>query len=193
MSSGRQQPAQLWDGKVRFLFPIWLLAVSVAVGACSSAGRASSDPYPAPGTEARKPSAGAATTAGSAAPSEVRRSQVGRKGGTVEITLADYTVAPAANSVAPGSVTISVVNRGGVGHNVALVATSLPGDELPTAGVRLDESDPHIRILARTPNVGRGERTTVTVDVDAGSYILVCTVPHHYVRERMLAMLRVQA
>lgn len=111
----------------------------------------------------------------------------------VEVALADYEISPAVSSVDAGQVTLDTVNNGRVGHNVAVVATTLPSDNLPITGVRLNESDPSIVIVGKTPSLAAGGRSTLTVDLGPGTYLLVCTVPHHYVRERMLATLTVEA
>lgn len=111
----------------------------------------------------------------------------------VEVALADYEISPAVSSVDAGQVTLDTVNNGRVGHNVAVVDTTLPSDNLPTTGVRLNESDPRIVIVGKTPSLAAGGRSTLTVDLAPGTYLLVCTVPHHYVRERMLATLTVEA
>lgn len=48
-----------------------------------------------------------------------------------------------------------------------------------------------MRVLAPTPQLGAGETATLVTTLAAGTYVLLCTVPHHYVRERMVATLTV--
>lgn len=170
-----------------------LIALPGAMTACTGQSGAAGGSSPTAAPEAERTFADPVPSPDAADTSRVQPAQAAPAGGSVELTLTDYTVAPAASSVPAGPVTISVVNSGRVGHNVAVVATQLPADDLPTSGVRLDESDSRIRVVGKTPNLARSQRTTITVDLEPGSYILVCTVPHHYVRERMLAMLSVQA
>lgn len=109
---------------------------------------------------------------------------------TVHVTLDDYRIT-AQRSITGRRVDLSVVNEGAVPHNVVLLVTDLPARSLPTTGIRVDENNPRIRIVAKTPTLRPGARTTLAASVEAGSYILICTVPHHYVREMMVTTLTV--
>lgn len=110
---------------------------------------------------------------------------------TVNVDLADYAISVEAESVPAGLVTLSVVNHDSAPHNVVLLATELPVDQLPTTGIRVDEASAEIKILARTPTLEAGSTASLTASLTPGRYILVCTVPHHYVRELMVAVLTV--
>lgn len=68
----------------------------------------------------------------------------------IEVRLNDYAIEPRANTVPPGRVTLKATNRDDVPHHVVLLRTTLSPDRLPRNGIRVDESDPEIEILART-------------------------------------------
>jgi hypothetical protein len=104
---------------------------------------------------------------------------------TVRVTLDDYIVVIDRDSASAETITFSVANRGSVQHDLAVIATELALDRLPTSGIRVDEENPQIDIVARTPTVRPGGVASVRVSLATGGYVLACTVPHHYVREKM--------
>jgi len=107
------------------------------------------------------------------------------------VRLDHYAIEPDALQTAAGSFTLAANNIDGVPHDVTLIRTGLAADQLPTTGIRIDETSPDIEILGRTPRLGPGESGSFTMSLAAGVYLLVCTVPHHYVREAMVATLTV--
>lgn len=109
----------------------------------------------------------------------------------VQVRLDHYAIEPAATTAPAGTVALTAFNADRVPHDVVLLRTALSADELPTSGVRLDETDPSIEVLARTSRLAAGANGSLTATLPAGTYILVCTVPHHYVREAMVAALTV--
>jgi len=107
------------------------------------------------------------------------------------VRLDHYAIEPDTLQTAAGSITLAANNIDGVPHDVTLIRTGLTADQLPTIGIRIDETSPDIEILGRTPRLGPGESGSFTTSLAAGVYLLVCTVPHHYVREAMVATLTV--
>lgn len=101
--------------------------------------------------------------------------------------LDDYTIDPNVLTTAAGALTVTAENLDDVPHDVVLLRTDLPPDDLPTAGIRVDEASPALSILGRTPRLAAGDTATFSVAISPGTYVLVCTVPHHYVREAMVA------
>jgi uncharacterized cupredoxin-like copper-binding protein len=112
---------------------------------------------------------------------------------SLEISLQDYAIVPAASVVPAGELVITVVNGDRAPHDVTILRTALPASQLPTAGISVDESDPALEILARTPRLDPLGTGTITTALGPGTYVLVCTVPHHYVREAMVAVLTVSS
>lgn len=108
---------------------------------------------------------------------------------TVALRLDHYAIEPSLVTAPAGALTVAAENVDGVPHDVMLLWTELRPDALPTAGVRVDEADPAVSVLGRTPRLAAGESGAFTVSLRPGTYVLVCTVPHHYVREAMVATL----
>ena len=110
---------------------------------------------------------------------------------TVAVRLDHYAIEADTFSTTAGPVTVAVENLDGVPHDATLLRTALAAEELPTTGIRVDEANAALQILGRTPRLAAGESGTFTVSLTPGTYVLVCTVPHHYVREAMAARLTV--
>jgi len=109
----------------------------------------------------------------------------------ITVRLDHYAIEPSTIESNAGTVTLTAANVDGVPHDVTLLRTGLAADQLPTTGIRIDETSPDIEILGRTPRLGPGESGSFTTSLTVGVYLLVCTVPHHYVREAMVATLTV--
>jgi len=109
----------------------------------------------------------------------------------IDVRLDRYAIEPAELTATAGTVRLAVVNADRVVHDVVLLRTDRPIDELPTVGIRIAEDDPAIEVLARTPRLDPGQAGQLAAELAPGRYVLVCTVPHHYVREAMAATLTV--
>ena len=107
------------------------------------------------------------------------------------VRLHEYAIDPPNLAAPAGTVTVVAHNDDNVPHDVTLLRTALSAQTLPTVGIRVDESDPALELIARTPRLGPGQTETLTASLAAGTYVLVCTVPHHYVREAMVGRLTV--
>ena len=103
----------------------------------------------------------------------------------IELLLDDYAIAPRLLTIPSGAYRFSATNADDVPHDVTLVRSDLALDALPTVDVRLDEAALDIR--ARTSVISAGQAGDLVASLEPGRYVLVCTVPHHYVRERMIA------
>lgn len=108
--------------------------------------------------------------------------------GTIGVELSEFAVAADASSVEEGTVTFNVDNVGSFGHELIVVRTDLAADALPTAGEgQADEAQLDVVAEARPPFDG-GTSMTLTADLSAGNYLLVCNIfndqfpPGHYGR-----------
>ena len=106
---------------------------------------------------------------------------------TVTLALDRYAIGPSRLTLTPGAYRFAAANGDAVPHDVVLIRTDLPVESLPTVDVRVDESSLDVR--ARTSVINGGSTGDLVAEVEPGRYVLVCTVPHHYVRERMIAEL----
>ena len=159
-----------------------LVVILVAIGACSTSGQ----------PERAAPEAGATSTTAEpaeAATSDTTGPAVPAPPQVLSLTLEDYAVAPSESSLASGEVVLQVLNHDAAPHNLAVIATERSVDDLPTVGIRVDETSGDLAIIGRVETLANHERGDVRLTLSAGTYVLVCTVPHHYVRNSMAATL----
>jgi uncharacterized cupredoxin-like copper-binding protein len=164
----------------------WIIVlVASAIGGCAGddAERAAPSSTTTPTVAAVTPTSTTTTTSSTLPPS---RDPVG-----LEVILESYTIAPAGSKLTPGAYSLTARNRDGVPHDVVLIATDLAADQLPTEGIRVDEDGLDVR--ARTARIEPHGAGSLMATLRPGRYLLVCTVPHHYVRDQMVATLTVSA
>ncbi|MEX1253456.1 MAG: hypothetical protein WEE64_03865 [Dehalococcoidia bacterium] len=96
----------------------------------------------------------------------------------VDISLTEFSVTADPTSTGAGSVTFNVANVGGTPHELVVIKTDLDPADLPTADDgTVDEAQVDVigeieedELPAQT---GEGE---LTLDLEAGSYALICNV-----------------
>ena len=104
---------------------------------------------------------------------------------------APMALTPFANSVAAGDVTFNVKNLGTVDHEMLVIKTDTPFDQIPIT----DSGDPPAPVTSGAdkideankpgetgdPNLKPGDTRTFTVKgLVAGKYVLVCNIAKHY-------------
>lgn len=183
-------PKQLWGQQT--LLAVCGVTFALMLGACigpASSERASPSPTTTTQTlpQSESTTTVAAPTSSSVAASSEPVTAI------AELTLTDYAIAPTQVALEGNMVSISVTNLDDAPHDVALIATDLEAGSLPTAGLHLDADHPTVTVVARTEVLDPGGSDDFVVAVEPGSYVLVCTVPHHYVRDQMVATLTVSA
>ncbi len=97
---------------------------------------------------------------------------------TVDVGLVEYAVNPAQDAADAGTLTFSVSNDGTVNHRFLVIKTDLAPDALPTAASQVDEAQ--VDVVASIPEFAAGETQEVSVDLEAGSYVLICNIAGHY-------------
>lgn len=98
------------------------------------------------------------------------------KGTTVRTYLKEFKVTPVPAKVKPGSVTFSVKNIGHLKHSFVVLKTSVAPSKLRKKGQVAIETG----LIARIPQFGAGQTRTLTINLKAGKYVLICNLPGHY-------------
>lgn len=97
---------------------------------------------------------------------------------TVDVTLREFAVEPAQSSAPAGEVTFEVRNEGpNDPHELVVIRTDLAPDALPTddRGV-VDEEAEGIEVVDEVEEIPVGGSATLTVELDPGSYVLICNI-----------------
>jgi uncharacterized cupredoxin-like copper-binding protein len=97
---------------------------------------------------------------------------------TVDVTVQEFSVNPSTESAPAGEVTFVVTNDGPDDvHEFVVIATDLDPAELPTdENGAVDEEGEGIEVIDEIEDIPVGETQEVTVDLDAGNYVLICNI-----------------
>jgi uncharacterized cupredoxin-like copper-binding protein len=115
---------------------------------------------------------------GPAAVSSAPSSAPSAAAGSVAVELSEWKVVPASATASAGSVTFAVANKGAQIHEFVVVKTDLKADALPVAGGKIDEST--LTPVDEIEDIAAGAAPTLSVDLAAGHYVLLCNIETHY-------------
>jgi uncharacterized cupredoxin-like copper-binding protein len=93
----------------------------------------------------------------------------------VNVGLHEFAIDASAVQAAAGKVTFRVRNTGKVTHEFVVLRTAKPAGSL-LKGARADESGN----VGETGDLKPGASKTVTLNLKAGHYALICNLPGHY-------------
>jgi len=102
----------------------------------------------------------------------------GGGGETVDVTLQEFAVGVDPASVSAGEVTFSVTNEGPDDvHEFVVIRTDLGPTELPTdENGAVDEAGGGMEVVDEIEDMEVGASEELTVDLEAGSYVLICNI-----------------
>jgi uncharacterized cupredoxin-like copper-binding protein len=109
---------------------------------------------------------------------------------TVDVTLQEFSVIPAQESAPAGMITFRVENTGPEDvHEFVVIKTDLAPDALPTdENGAVEEEGEGVEVIDEIEDIPVGETQSVTVDLDAGSYALICNIWDEEEQEAHYAM-----
>ena len=122
---------------------------------------------PPPAIPTTVPQAAASAASPTAAPTAAAAAS-GGPSTTINATEKDFAIAIDNSSVPAGSVTFKVSNQGPSPHNVGVTKQS-DSSKAGVTGPVIKDSD----------TIDPGKTTSVTMDLQPGTYNVVCTVPGH--------------
>jgi uncharacterized cupredoxin-like copper-binding protein len=97
--------------------------------------------------------------------------------GKVDVGLSEYSITPSAQSVKAGDVTFDVTNDGTTAHEMVLIKTDSAPAHLPMEKGEASEEGS----VGEVADLAAGDSGTLTVHLDAGTYVMICNLPGHYV------------
>jgi uncharacterized cupredoxin-like copper-binding protein len=95
---------------------------------------------------------------------------------TTKVTEKEWGVAPLPAKVKAGKVTFSVKNIGHLNHEFLVIKTTKAANKLPTKGAVAVVTGQVGKIAQFKPGVTK----TITLNLKAGHYVLICNLPAHY-------------
>ena len=96
---------------------------------------------------------------------------------SVDISLDEWAIAASPSTVSAGSVTFEVSNRGTETHEFVIIKTDLGLLDLPVGDDQgVDEEGEGTEIIDEVEDLAAGASETLTVDLSAGSYVLICNI-----------------
>lgn len=158
------------------------LLASCAITAACSSGTSSADKTATAGkgggtTPAATKSAATSTgTKAATTPSATTGATQAPAGAVIAVTLNEFAVALDKDTVPAGKVTFRATNEGpDDAHEMVIIRTDLAPGALPTAA---DGSVPEdaIDLVDEIEEIAVGESDELTVDLKAGSYVLICNI-----------------
>jgi len=95
-------------------------------------------------------------------------------------TLNEWTVETDATTAKAGEVVFTVTNEGTIGHEFLVVKTDIASGQIPLDGDHFAEPTDGIEVIDEIGEYAKGTTETLTLNLDAGTYQLVCNLPDHY-------------
>ncbi len=99
--------------------------------------------------------------------------------GAISVSLTDYKITLSKDTAPAGTVTFDVKNNAtDIAHSFVIIKTDLDASKLPTdSSGNVDMSK--LQSLASI-TLNPGESKTVSADMTAGHYAIICDLPGHY-------------
>ena len=102
-------------------------------------------------------------------------------GGGIGATLVDFSITLDESSASAGDVTFDVTNEAEQPHEFVVFKTDLAEDALPVDDAGdVDETGEGVELINELEDIAPGDTPSLTVTLDAASYVIICNVPGHY-------------
>ena len=89
-------------------------------------------------------------------------------------------MAPSEDSAAAGTVTFNTTSDGQIFHNLRVIATDLDPDALPVDDATFTVDESQVDVVGSIADLDPGDAEELTVELEAGNYVLICNIPTHY-------------
>jgi uncharacterized cupredoxin-like copper-binding protein len=102
-------------------------------------------------------------------------------GTPLKATEKEYAIALDSATVAAGRIRLTVHNAGTIEHELVAFGTDLPEGDLPLVNGSVDEEGAGItHIDPEAEDIPADGSKTITMNLKAGRYVVLCNVPGHY-------------
>jgi uncharacterized cupredoxin-like copper-binding protein len=101
--------------------------------------------------------------------------------GGISATEDDFTITLDPTTATAGEVTFDIQNDAGQTHEFVVFQTDLDEDALPVGDDGdVDEEGEGVTPVDEVEDIAGGSSASLTVNLDAGSYVVICNLPAHY-------------
>jgi hypothetical protein len=103
-------------------------------------------------------------------------------GPSINVTIRDFHIAASSQAVQPGTLVLRVYDKGPSTHELVIVRTDLPADQLPLRpdGLLVDEESPRLQPVDELSELDVGDRARLVLKLTPGRYVLFCNLEGHY-------------
>lgn len=99
------------------------------------------------------------------------------EGGEVKVTLSEWGITTDKESLPEGPIELTIENIGEREHELVIVSTDVPADDLPTKeDGSFDEDGADVDVKHEVEEIGDGDRTGRTYQLDPGKYVFLCNI-----------------
>jgi uncharacterized cupredoxin-like copper-binding protein len=102
----------------------------------------------------------------------------GTANGDVAVTMKDFSIATSVASFPAGDVTFGIQNDGPSAHEFVILRTDVAQDALPVENGEIPEDQ--VDLVDEAEDIAPGTSRSLSANLTAGSYVLVCNLPSHY-------------
>jgi uncharacterized cupredoxin-like copper-binding protein len=92
----------------------------------------------------------------------------------------EYAITLDKESVPAGEVTFQIANDGEIEHEFEVIKTDVAEDDLPVEQGQADVEAEGGEEVDEVEDLASGDEQDLTVDLEAGMYLLICNLPGHY-------------
>ncbi len=96
----------------------------------------------------------------------------------LSVTVTDDSIVLGSPTVEPGPYTFEAVNNGTVAHEFEVFSTQVGSTDLPIVADTADTRG--LTLLDEVEDVLPGGRASLTIELAAGTYLIICNLPGHY-------------
>jgi len=98
--------------------------------------------------------------------------------GDVGVTMKDFSITTSVASFPAGDVTFAIHNDGPSAHEFVILRTDVAPDALPVENGEIPEDQ--VDLVDEAEDIAPGTGRSLSANLTAGSYVLVCNLPSHY-------------
>ncbi len=105
-----------------------------------------------------------------------------QKSATIQTYLTEFSIRAEPSSAKAGMVEFVAHNEGTVEHELVVVKTSLAPDQLPVGEDDTVKEGGPVEVIGEIEpdELSPSATASTTLELQAGSYVLICNIPQHY-------------